>query len=345
MQCPSLLRHCVNLTRAIGLNNCSNIFECNSMFYEAFSLQKTDFFLPISHIDSTSIHSCFGYCSSLIQDINYLFPTAGFQGNIVTTNIFRNCSQLSGTVPAHLLWENTQVNWDISTKNMFLGCSPEIRAQVPFSWGGTNKNLDIKLNIKDPNYYTAFEVFPTLSGIPIGDSSDLSGTVTTEISANSIQIISLRTFIPREESSKADIIIDWGDDSFSTLDNAADFEDTQTNNENEVIYNFSHKYSEQKKYIIKIYGKDYFGIKTTYIKKGVTTVTSASQICRAFDEDLPIAEHVKDLSWMFYASNKLLSVNAVKMKFSLDNATAMFRDCRNLTYVYFSLIKVDFLLL
>jgi hypothetical protein len=50
--------------------------------------------------------------------------------------MFAGCSALVGTVPADKLWNNRNVIWT-NTDTCFTGCSDEIRAQVPISWGGT----------------------------------------------------------------------------------------------------------------------------------------------------------------------------------------------------------------
>ena len=272
VQCPSLLRNCKNLLSAIGFNNCSNIIQCNSMFYKDESLKYVDFALPNKIIDETSIHHCFGQCSGLTTDISYLFPTNGFYGKIDTTNIFRNCIALSGTVPADILWQNKYVEWNTSNRNMFLGCSTDIRSQVPVSWGGTNKNLENKLKIKDVNYYSAFEVYPTTEVILTGYCDALSANIIyAEIPAKTLQTLVLRTYIT--DKTKSDIVIDWGDGTYNTLQQSAAVTDIDKNNDDEINYVFNHDYKIQNKFIIKIYGKDYFGIKQSYIKEGSTTRT------------------------------------------------------------------------
>jgi hypothetical protein len=51
---------------------------------------------------------------------------------------------MTGTVPASMLWENTNITWT-NTSTAFTGCSDAIRAQVPTSWGGTNTEIEEKL--------------------------------------------------------------------------------------------------------------------------------------------------------------------------------------------------------
>ena len=61
---------------------------------------------------------------------------------------FQNCKKLYGTVPADLLWNNKDVKWTTTAK-CFYGCSSEIRAQVPKSWGGTADNSIIKTSVDE----------------------------------------------------------------------------------------------------------------------------------------------------------------------------------------------------
>ena len=332
VQCPSLLRNCTNLIKAQGFNNCTNIIECNSMFYKDSSLQYTDFALPNKLADHTSTHSCFGECPNLEMDVSWLIPTAGFFGRVKTTNIFRNCAKLYGTVPANVLWEDTKVEWTSTDRNMFLGCSAAIRSQVPTSWGGTNANLENLLKVKDKSYYSAVEVYPTESALPVGRDETLNGDIISEVPAKMQQILVFRTYINEADKENADIVVDWGDGTVNTLSNAATMTDTDVWSPMEKNYALLHNYTTQQKYIIKIYGKDYFGIKTSYIKEGTTIRTNSNQICRIFSDDLPIAPHVTDLSYICFGANKLLTVD-IRNNISLTNGTAMFRDCRNLQHV------------
>ena len=64
---------------------------------------------------------------------------------------FKGCAKLTGTLNANKLWNNKNILW-CNTGSTFAGCSDEIRAQVPVSWGGTasddiiEKSLEEKYN-------------------------------------------------------------------------------------------------------------------------------------------------------------------------------------------------------
>lgn len=112
--------------RAIGnmFNGCVNMTNC-------------DFRISANLSRENSIVSVFANCSSLSVDIATLLPKYRFNARVISVNnLFLNCKSLTGTVPADVLWKDTGVKW-LNTSTCFKGCSDEIRAQVPQSWGGT----------------------------------------------------------------------------------------------------------------------------------------------------------------------------------------------------------------
>lgn len=83
----------------------------------------------------------FSGCQKLRVNIANIIPGTGFLSRrIKAIDIFKNCSNLTGTVPADLLWDDANIIWS-DTANAFAGCSESIRAQVPVTWGGTNTEI------------------------------------------------------------------------------------------------------------------------------------------------------------------------------------------------------------
>ena len=118
-----------------------DIRSVNSFFHSNKSLEMTDFVIPAYSRDG-SLDSIFSGNSSLEVDIATLFPKHGFIGKAYTIDwIFNGCAKLYGTVPADKLWGDPNIKWS-NTSHAFGGCSADIRAQVPVSWGGTNSAID-----------------------------------------------------------------------------------------------------------------------------------------------------------------------------------------------------------
>ena len=104
------------------------------MFNDCHNLSVCDFILP--NLNTGSMANIFNNCSSLIVDINSLIPKQGFLHKEINVEKLFNSTAISGTVPANLLWNDSNITWK-NTSNTFSNCSDEIRAQVPISWGGT----------------------------------------------------------------------------------------------------------------------------------------------------------------------------------------------------------------
>ena len=194
--------------------------------------------------------------------------------------------------------------------------------------------------------YTAFEVFAHNYDIPVGECEELGGYVNYEIQTNTKQMFTIRTMQP--DYTKSDIIVDWGDGSISYI-NLGQFNQNDDNADNshdlsigERNYTVEHDYANSlnsenvnsKKYIVKIYGRQYYNIMTKVTPKvkpaGVTYIYS-NIICRILDIDLPIASHIGNLTGMFEKSECLLNVNAELLKYRyFENCSQMFRYCNNL---------------
>ena len=119
------------------------------MFQEDKSLRECDMLLPAIVGEMAGYSEVFHNCIALEGNIANFFPKNGFVGPIVYLDrTFKGCAKLTGTPPANMLWNNTHIRW-VNTKEAFTGCSDEIRAQVPVSWGGTASNDIIEKSLEE----------------------------------------------------------------------------------------------------------------------------------------------------------------------------------------------------
>lgn len=119
--------------------------------------------------------------------------------------------------------------------------------------------------------------------------------------------------------------------------NIPDFNWNGNENVAQAIF-ISHKYETAGKFIIKIYGTDYFGIAHGTKWNITESVFSYDRVrlSRCFDYDLPIAPHVTSLNCFTGLSNPCLFEVNVPMYYNWVNAKDMaglFKDKNNLQYV------------
>ena len=179
--------------------------------------------------------------------------------------------------------------------------------------------------------YTAFEVFCHDYNIPTGICAELN---------NSEIIVALpaemrHKFVLRSESlpNMQDVIIDWGDGNYTSL------QDTDLSNvggsEGDWKYTVEHTYNATGKYIIKIYGKEYFAIISSPVFNGSNP--DPNIICRIFDRDLPVASHLRNLSSFARYSQHLTSIYAYNCPSLYNNPISNFAisiaNCFNLQKV------------
>jgi hypothetical protein len=132
---------CANLVSARGFYfagyNLTGNQTVQRLFQRCTRLEIFDGTLPAYCTSVQGYRYIFQNCSRLRADIAGLLPSSGFLcRRIRALELFLNCSSLTGTVPADLLWNDTGIVWS-DTANAFRGCSADLRAQVPVSWGGT----------------------------------------------------------------------------------------------------------------------------------------------------------------------------------------------------------------
>ena len=243
----NLFANCINLKSVTGFSDLPYVKTCGSMFNGCSSLTYTDLQFPSNAYDFTSL---FQNCTNLAININdylcaYKINSSEVSNEISGGNLFYGCENLSGTINdtiANLFWNNDTINWT-NTADAFTGCSDELRAQVPVSWGGTNELIENSLNFKkfvennhiDLNDYSAFDVWPTSEDIPAGtiienvvnawdnSPSYLNGqTVEVAIpyhesgqnTKQDTEIFKIRSYHAPEN---IDVIVDWGDGTYTEL--------------------------------------------------------------------------------------------------------------------------------
>lgn len=193
----------------------------------------------------------------------------------------------------------------------------------------------------DGSDYTAFEVFAHDYDIPVGEHvmtiDDQTFANARFIPADNTHVMSFRTMTPKPED--CDIVVDWGDGTVETVANGDylpmddQHADTDFDTKNgEGNYTFRHTYAKNGKFIVKIYGKNYYSIKS-----GVGVGNSGLEdvihnlICRAVDWDLPIASNYSNLSNMVRGAKALLYINVDRLKYRYyTNLSGFAQFCINL---------------
>lgn len=205
----------------------------------------------------------------------------------------------------------------------------------------------------------------TAAGTPNGNWNIYNGYTVQELNnakiyfaipANMTHVITLRTTCPDYHDS--DVVVDWGDGILSSISNGdfngveyldeiksaiknnqttyvdyckTNFVDTVYDPDvNETNFTLSHTYSQNGKYIIKIYGRKYYSLKPGF---EVKTPGGSSQYYRAynnnlqsrvFDDDLPVASHITNFSNWCRGAFNLVTINAENIKYrNITNASSI----------------------
>lgn len=192
-------------------------------------------------------------------------------------------------------------------------------------------------NLQDTvSNYTAFEVFAHDYDIPVGECAELGGYVNVAISASMTHNMCIRTKCV--DSNNCDVVVDWGDGTIVSVKNKqynTDASNAVYNKESDIAkgkmnYGFSHTYKSSGKYVVKIYGKDYYNIMNELSLESGETL-KGSLMCRVFTSELPLAPHVLNLTKFCANSPRLLYVNAETIKRNgISNIFNLFAECRNL---------------
>lgn len=182
---------------------------------------------------------------------------------------------------------------------------------------------------------TAFEVFAHDYDIQVGECEELGGYVNNTIQASTEQRFQIRSTTLVD--SVSDVIIDWGDGKSSTISKGEYISRADQTEDKEVTYTVGHTYEQNGKYIVKIFGKDYFSFRSVHISTGVVIeendpALKYNLVSRVMDVDLPIASHVTNLANAFGVSPRLLNVHipSYAKTDSFKNLGGVFRFCTNL---------------
>lgn len=144
-----LFAQCKNLVKATGFSYVWRTQNSGSMFAGDSALEYTDMYFPML---TRSINSIFDGCTKLainLADVCYNGIKSTTSGDTLSAgNLFKNCSAITGDPDPNVLWNNPNVTWT-DTADAFTGCSDDIRAQVPVSWGGTNTDIVVNGSVAD----------------------------------------------------------------------------------------------------------------------------------------------------------------------------------------------------
>jgi len=175
-------QNCKNLHTIISLGTPANPSYLGSTFSGCTNLTVDDSGLGQMK-GNESIASRYSDCAKLEADIAKIVSEKFVSSKIAIGSAFKGCVKLYGTVPAKYLWDDATVEWTMGVSNdasgsnklgPFYGCSDEIRAQVPLSWGGTNASIIVRPY--DPIVATARDV-----SVAYADAAIKLASVSTEI--------------------------------------------------------------------------------------------------------------------------------------------------------------------
>lgn len=225
---------------------------------------------------------------------------------------------------------------------------------VVYHRNGTNWVVGFPNVVKEDDY-TAFEIAAHDEDIPVGYSEFLGGYVSQLIPASKTHILRLRStlqpsdfevdsdtgVVSTEVWKKSDVIIDWGDGTTTTAKSGNHSKFDVSPEDLETSAEYTHTYANQGKYIIKVYGRDYFNIGIIADPTGLSAnekidyINRHNLICRVMDTDLPIASHVTSLARFAQRSIRMLKVQLpsyYKLP-AFENGSGMFGMSVNLQYI------------
>lgn len=179
----------------------------------------------------------------------------------------------------------------------------------------------------DGSDYTAFEVFAHDYDILVGEHvmtiEEQTFSNAEVIPAGMTHTISFRTMHP--DTNTCDIVVDWGDGTVESVanENFLDtcYEGIGDASNGERNYSFEHTYSKNGKYIIKIYGKNYYNIINGYRASIVPAaplsiyVYANNLMCRCLSDDLPMAANNINLTKFCAGAVRLLYLNVDRIKY------------------------------
>ena len=126
--------------------------------------------------------------------------------------------------------------------------------------------VDNKIKFSNTNIYSAFEVMPNKVTLSADD------TYAFEIPACTIHKMTLRS---SHEPENCDIVIDWGDGTVEAIKDG-NFVSHKEGKSYELIHDYAETMTQDvEKFIVKIYGKDYY---TFRHNESITTIKDKQSI-------------------------------------------------------------------
>lgn len=190
-------------------------------------------------------------------------------------------------------------------------------------------NIDSELQILSLNDYSAFEVYAHKDTIKSGDicTALSSDPISVDIPGSTTE----RFVILTRNTGESDVVVDWGDGNIhSVSDQAVSSYTTNT----VIYYLMEHTYQLDGVYTIKIYGKNYYGIRHSYSTEfsGYKFDSLYNLMCRCFSDDLPVARNVTNLARFGYNCLNLVKVSISRNNWCnyVSNYTTAFAGCLNL---------------
>lgn len=183
-------------------------------------------------------------------------------------------------------------------------------------------------NVVKDDDYTAFEVYAHDTEIPVDGLSmtieEQTFTNAEVIPAGMIHSLSLRTMHPNVNT--CDIVIDWGDGTIESVANGDFLENGYEGigdlANGERNYSFEHTYAENGRYIVKIYGKDYYNVINGYVSDRIhgmpylaKYIINNNLMCRCLSDDLPLATNNTNLTRFCAGAPNLFYVNVDRLKY------------------------------
>ena len=187
---------------------------------------------------------------------------------------------------------------------------------------------------KTVNEYSAFELYATNSTIPAGTIDEKTGLeYKVDVPAGMIHVFEIRS---QHYQYEQNVVIEWGDGSVDEVRTSPAKAQSTVGITNGIYYSdmdsekqcsifCTHKYTMPGRYIAKIWGNTYWGLRCRVDGKNI--------ISRLFDNDLPTYIGCYNFSNLCCNSLKLQQVitpkyhNAIR---SIANSTNTFGGCKNL---------------
>lgn len=190
--------------------------------------------------------------------------------------------------------------------------------------------VELSGKLIDLEDYTAFEVLIHGTNVKAGDTID-GITYNYDFAGTYTHSFRLRT--GEVDNTTSDVIIDWGDGTIHAIANGDYYSKSISSSSKDTDYDLTHTYKNEGKYIIKIYGRMYYGI--SVCSGSMPSNLNHNCICRLFDNDLPIASNLTNISSMCRYAYRLTSVDVPSyLNFShISNISLLFNSCTNLKTV------------